>query len=85
MERSLSLFLPTSNWRESKMGKDRESFLPRQRPKSEWAHVSVTRDGARYVDVDELLERDEVKELVSRLKEELRVEEPRRERDGEHH
>ena len=55
-------------------GKVRESFLPRQRPKEEWAHVFVTRDGARYVDVQELLGCDEVKALVDRLKSELKVE-----------
>ena len=57
--------------------KTRESFLPRQRPREEWAHVSVTRDGSRYVDVYDLLENDEVKKLVSRMKDELKVEAPR--------
>lgn len=70
------------------MGKDREDrehFLPRQRPKSEWEHVSVTRDGARYVDVDDLLDREEVQELVGRLREELKIEPPHGQRDaGEH-
>ena len=59
-------------------GRAQESFLPRQRPKGEWAHVWVTRDGARYVDVDELLQNEKVKKLVGRLKEELKVEMPSR-------
>lgn len=54
-------------------GRLRESFLPRQRPREEWAHVLVTRDGARYVDVEELLQDEKVKMLVSRLKTDLKV------------
>lgn len=65
-------------------GKVRESFLPRQRPKEEWAHVSVTRDGARYVDVQELLECAEVKALVERLRK-LNLEPPHQNQTaGEH-
>ena len=57
--------------------KMRGSSLPRQRPKEEWVHVSVTRDGSRYVDVYDLLENDKVKKLVGRMKDELKVEAPR--------
>ena len=57
--------------------KTRESFLPRQRPKREWGHVSVTKCGSRYVDVNDLLQDDDVKSLVDRMKKELEVEAPR--------
>ena len=51
-----------------KDGKGRRPFLdslfPRQRPKEEWEHVYVTRNGTRYVDVKELLEDERVKALI---------------------
>ena len=66
-------------------GRAQESFLPRQRPKEEWAHVSVTRDGARYVDVEDLLQNEKVKTLVGRLKEELKVDMPGHGKNGGEH
>ena len=43
-----------------------ESLFPRQRPKREWEHVYVTRNGTRYVDVKELLEDEHVKALIDK-------------------
>ena len=42
----------------------------------------LTRDGSRYVDVNALLQDGEVKKLVSRMKDELKVEAPRRQDAG---
>lgn len=57
--------------------------IPEQRPKEEWEHVKVTRDGTRYVDVDELLKDERALEQIARMKE-LDVEDRRRERsEGE--
>ena len=57
--------------------------IPEQRPKGEWEHVKVTRDGTRYVDVDELLKDERALEQIERMKK-LDVEDPRRERsEGE--
>ena len=57
--------------------------IPEQRPKEEWEHVKVTRDGTRYVDVDELLKDERALKQIARMKE-LDVEDPRRERsEGE--
>ena len=53
-----------------------EDLFPRQRPKEEWEHVYVTRNGRRYVDVKELLEDDRVKALIRKAAE-IEVESPR--------
>ena len=63
-----------------KDGKGRRPFLglfPRQRPKEEWEHVYVTRNGTRYVDVKELLEDERVKALIRKAAE-IEVESPHR-------
>ena len=54
-----------------------ESLFPRQRPKHEWEHVYVTRNGTRYVDVKELLADERVKALIRKAAE-VEVESPRR-------
>ena len=66
-----------------RLGRAVETLLgiPEQRPKEEWEHVKVTRDGTRYVDVDELLEDERAQELIERMKE-VEVGDPRRERVG---
>ena len=68
-----------------------DSLLPRQRPKEEWEHVYVTRNGTRYVDVKELLEDEGVKALIRKAAE-IEVESPprnpptvRRSQDGRAH
>ena len=53
-----------------------ESLFPRQRPKHEWEHVYVTRNGTRYVDVKELLADERVKALIRKAAE-VEVESPR--------
>ena len=53
-----------------------EGLYPRQRPKREWEHVYVTRNGRRYVDVKELLEDDRVKALIRKAAK-VEVESPR--------
>ena len=64
-------------------GKGRRRFLedlfPRQRPKGEWEHVYVTRNGTRYVDVKELLEDERVQALIQKAAE-IEVESPHRKR-----
>ena len=54
------------NGRKEGQGRRRflEDLFPRQRPKEEWEHVYVTRNGTRYVDVKELLEDERVKALI---------------------
>ena len=54
-----------------------ESLFPRQRPKDEWEHVYVTRNGRRYVKVEELLEDERVKALIRKAAE-VEVESPLR-------
>ena len=54
-----------------------EDLFPRQRPKGEWEHVYVTRNGTRYVDVKELLADERVKALI-REAAEIEVESPHR-------
>ena len=44
-------------------------MIPRQRPKEEWEHVYVTRNGGRYVNVEELFARESVKEDLAKMKE----------------
>ena len=44
-------------------------MIPRQRPKKEWEHVHVTRNGGRYVNVEELFARESVKEDLAKMKE----------------
>ena len=44
-------------------------MIPRQRPKEEWEHVYVTRNGGRYVNVQELFARESVKEDLAKMKE----------------
>lgn len=43
-------------------------ILPRQRPKEEWEHVYVTRNGGRYVDVEELFARKSVQKDLAKMK-----------------
>lgn len=43
-------------------------ILPRQRPREEWEHVYVARNGERYVNVKELFEKDSVKEDLAEMK-----------------
>ena len=58
--------------------------IPDQRPKEEWEHVKVTRDGTRYVDVEELLKDERAQEQIKRMKL-LAVEEPHPNRSEEEH
>lgn len=44
-------------------------ILPRQRPKEEWEHVYVTRNGGRYVDVEELFARKSVQKDLAKNEE----------------
>ena len=44
-------------------------MIPRQRPKEEWEHVYVTRNGGRYVNVEELFARESVKKDLTKMKE----------------
>lgn len=44
-------------------------MIPRQRPKKEWEHVYVTRNGGRYVNVEELFARESVKKDLDKMKE----------------
>ena len=44
-------------------------MIPKQRPKEEWEHVYVTRNGGRYVNVEELFARESVKEDLAKMKE----------------
>lgn len=60
-----------------------ERLFPRQRPKHEWEHVYVTRNGTRYVDVKELLEDEGVKDLIRKAAE-VKVESPNRSAPAEH-
>ena len=41
---------------------------PRQRPREEWEHVYVTRNGGRYVDVEELFARKSVQKDLAKMK-----------------
>ena len=43
-------------------------IFPRQRPKEEWEHVYVTRNGGRYVDVEELFARKSVQKDLAKMK-----------------
>ena len=43
-------------------------MIPRQRPKEEWEHVYVTRNGGRYVNVKDLFARESVKEDLAKMK-----------------
>ena len=43
-------------------------MIPRQRPKEEWEHVYVARNGGRYVDVEELFARESVKKDLAEMK-----------------
>ena len=43
-------------------------ILPRQRPREEWEHVYVTRNGGRYVDVEELFARKSVQKDLAKMK-----------------
>ena len=43
-------------------------FGPGPRPREEWEHVMVNDVGARYVDVDELLKRDDVRAEIERFR-----------------
>lgn len=58
------------------------SAFPRQRPKQEWEHVYVTRNGTRYVDVKELLEDEGVQELICKAAK-VKVESPSRNASAE--
>ena len=44
-------------------------MIPKQRPKEEWEHVYVTRNGGRYVNVEELFARESVKKDLTKMKE----------------
>lgn len=58
-------------------------MIPKQRPKEEWEHVYVTRNGGRYVKVEELFARESVKKDLAKMKE--LGEEVRRKRMAESH
>lgn len=58
-------------------------MIPKQRPKEEWEHVYVTRNGGRYVKVEELFARESVKKDLTKMKE--LGEEVRRKRMAESH
>ena len=72
--------------REEGQGRRRflEDLFPRQRPKEEWEHVYVTRNGTRYVDVKELLEDERVKALIRKAAT-IDVESPPRNAPAERH
>ena len=42
--------------------------IPKQRPKEEWEHVYVARNGGRYVKVEDLFEKDSVKKDLRKMK-----------------